>query len=48
MTKKSNLNKKNDRPQKAHLPPSPVVRGILNKLLVSAIRVFKNLFDKEK
>ena len=48
MTQKSNLNKKNDRPQKVHLPPGPEVPGILNKLLMSAIRVFKDLFDKEK
>lgn len=48
MTKKSNLNKKNDRPQKVHLPPGPVVPGIFNKLLLSAIRVFKYLFDKNK
>lgn len=47
MNKKSNLNKKNDRPQKVHLPPGPIVPGILNKLLMPAIRVFKNLFDKE-
>lgn len=48
MTQKSNLNKKNDRPQKVHLPPGPEVPGILNKLLLLAIRVFKNLFNKEK
>lgn len=46
MTKKSNLNKKNERSQKVHLPPGPVVPGILNKLLLSAIRVFKSLFNK--
>jgi hypothetical protein len=47
MTKKSNLNKKNIRPPKVHLPPGPIVPGILNKLLLSAIRVFRNIFDKE-
>lgn len=48
MTPKSNLNKKNIRPKKVHLPPGPTVPGILNKLLLSIIHVFKNLFDKEK